>query len=546
MIGQNINAYFNAAMMYPVERLEAVLRGQDKSIPAAAAMMVLPLKQREVAVATGMQAAQQQQQPQPTVRQQMTQAAAPQMPAQMQQQVQQLPENTGIMNVPVNTEFADGGIVAFDDGGYVQRYDGGGVTSSPIVRFFGDLFSGPTGAREKYDEQQTKLAKERELTSRLQQLEGYGFAQQDKNVQAEAENVRKELYALRSGLVTSQTPPTAKPATPPAAAPKVDEPKVDVVMDKKAPPPLDKQKGADAASGIGLPKMPAAGPSMSYEDILKKVGGTDEAALKKYADLGKEEKLGMEALLAEKEKNKPKGQAGDSLEKYLKKQEEAAAGKKNENLNMALINAGLAIAGGKSQYALQNIAEGAQVGTKQYQAGLDKLTAAADERAKLMAGIEDARRAEARGDYKDLYAAKESILKAQTAYTKAGIDAIVKLTGENRKVAADIFNNNATNVRALQQTALAGQYSLAGDKLKADAYGRLDKMNPSNIAADNAAKELQVWKDSTNGKLAQAKDPAAYENKRRELLIQNYKMQGLGDPFATAPDKKLFKVLPPE
>jgi hypothetical protein len=73
-------------MMYPVERLEAVIRGQDKSIPAAAAMMALPLKQREVAAATGMQAAQQQ--PQPTVRQQMTQAAEPQMPAQMQQQVQ--------------------------------------------------------------------------------------------------------------------------------------------------------------------------------------------------------------------------------------------------------------------------------------------------------------------------------------------------------------------------------------------------------------------------------------------------------------------------
>ena len=68
---------------------------------------------------------------------------------------------------------------------------------------------------------------------------------------------------------------------------------------------------------------------------------------------------------------------------------------------MAIINAGLAMMGGKSQYAMQNIAEGAQVGTKQYQAGIDKLETAAKDREKMNAMIEESRRAEARGDWKD-------------------------------------------------------------------------------------------------------------------------------------------------
>ena len=41
------------------------------------------------------------------------------------------------------------------------------------------------------------------------------------------------------------------------------------------------------------------------------------------------------------------------------------------------------------------------MGTKQYQEGLDKLEAAALERRKQSAMIEEARRAEARGDWKD-------------------------------------------------------------------------------------------------------------------------------------------------
>ena len=57
MIGANINAYFEAAMRYPVDRLVAVMRGQDKSIPQAAAMMALQIKEPMVDAAKGQEAA---------------------------------------------------------------------------------------------------------------------------------------------------------------------------------------------------------------------------------------------------------------------------------------------------------------------------------------------------------------------------------------------------------------------------------------------------------------------------------------------------------
>ena len=47
-------------------------------------------------------------------------------------------------------------------------------------------------------------------------------------------------------------------------------------------------------------------------------------------------------------------------EESLKSEEAKVKDKKNENFQMALINAGLAIAGGSSRYALQNIGQGAQ------------------------------------------------------------------------------------------------------------------------------------------------------------------------------------------
>ena len=119
-------------------------------------------------------------------------------------------------------------------------------------------------------------------------------------------------------------------------------------------------------------------------------------------------------------------------------------GREARNFNMAIVNSGLAIAGGESQYALQNIAKGAQVGTKQYQEGLDKLEAAALERRKQSAMIEEARRAEARGDWKEEQQFKQKAFEAGLGVEQAKIGAIKDFYTTDLKTAADIVNNQNT------------------------------------------------------------------------------------------------------
>ena len=144
---------------------------------------------------------------------------------------------------------------------------------------------------------------------------------------------------------------------------------------------------------------------------------------------------------------------------------------------MAIVNAGLAIAGGESQYALQNIAKGAQVGTKQYQEGLDKLEAAALERRKQAAMIEEARRAEARGDWKEAQQFKQKAFEAELGVNQAQIAAIQDLYKTDLKTAAEIVNNQNTlaagDRRSIfeqqQQTTRAREQNISAERI-ADKY----------------------------------------------------------------------------
>lgn len=497
MIGQNINSYFDTAMMYPIERLQAVLRGQDKSIPAAAAMMALPLKERQVAAAGGMQAAQQPQQP--TVREKMAQPMMAQMPQGNPQQVAALPENTGVMNLPAaNME---------------KVYAGGGIVA----------FAGDEGSLVGYNE--------------------YGAPP---DLSGDDLSPAERLATLFDSNYRPYRPPV-KPQTPaekPAAKEEAPATKFIDARVQTPPAPAVEKKKAPGIAGIPKPPTAPTGP-MSYEESLKKVGAGDKELLGEYAKAGKEEVAGMEALLAEKEAAKPKGKAGESLEKYLKGKEAADVNKRAENINNAFVNAGFTIATSDSPSLLTNLAKGGKEGMALYKAGIDKLDAAADERARMFASIEDARRAEDKGDWKALYEAKADIKKSEAAYRKYGIDALVKLTGENRKVAADMFNTATTNEARLQQTALAGQYDLQKANVMASAYGA--KSNPYNIAEDNARAEYDTWSKSPEGKMLSMKDPAAAEAIKQKIYSGAYQRMQLPDPFSkTAGGKDVFKVLGPE
>ena len=492
MIGTNINEYFSAAMKYPVERLTAVMQGKDNSLPQAAAMMALQIKKPIIDAMKGKQA--QAQPPQPSVKD------------QMEQDITMLPENTGIGQLPApNMErMADGGIAGYADGGMVA-FAGGDLVNA---------FAPPTGDAES----QRTLALMRESVGRSEQEEA---ARRQKIMDKIARN--EPLTQAEQVLVSRIKMPAAAPVS--ADAPVAEGYKGEgmagtrvptfpastnkAVVDTAAVVPKSKSKSSTSAdtSKAGLGQLADRQASVTGDTSLsgaytmaKGMGAEEEAANQKALKGFETESIrALEDQRTAREAGRPTGKPYESLEKSLGKEAEAAAGKEEKNLKMAIINAGLAMLGGKSQYAMQNIAEGAQVGTKQYQAGIDKLETAAKDREKMGAMIEESRRAEARGDWKDKADYDQKIMEAKLGFKKNSIDAIVKLTGENKKNATEIWKQQQELVKSDKEMAsreriagaqVAGGITQAG--IYAGARGAGGGSDPYNVAYDNATNRLKA------------------------------------------------------
>lgn len=442
-----------------------------------------------------------------------TQTVADQTVQQMQ-----LPEQQGIGMLPAQNletmNMADGGIVAFADGGMPPElrtpFDTSGgsntvygtyttdvfnkqpeeETSSMLGRAFRSMFSGPEGAKERYAAQQELLARQRALTTRLQQLEGYGLRQQTGKEQAEAAQVRKELEALQGQVRTpASSAGTAYPdesvrGVKPAGSPTF------VDARSKQPPAAEKAPAKKKEAGIAAIAPTPATPTPSLQDAYKQSQGfgDNKDIINRLDQYEKDIQSQMEAERRRREESRPQGKAGEKYEAQLMKEEEKDKQREARNLNMALINAGLAIAGGKSQYALQNIAEGAQVGTKQYKEGIEKLEESARLRAKEIAAIEEARRAEARGDWDKQNAFEEKIIALRSEGKKLGIEALSKIYDTDKKIAGDIYNTAVTNASREKISAQQNAVELQKAKIMAAAYG--DRaMNRGEITPALALKE---------------------------------------------------------
>lgn len=500
-----------------------------KTDPYTLALAASESKRRAQLRAAGQQQAAQQ----PTVADQ----ALAQMGAPAPMPQPQLPEQQGIGMLPAQNVqgMADGGIAGYDDqfvDSYADAYAGGGIvafagkdgsvveeTSSPFERTTIGGFLAPIGSAvsrflsgPQYDtntQQQLQIIDKqfRDLSARRKDLTGaFGFQQQTPAQQAEAAELDRQInalwqqsQALKSGAVkaapapTQDRPNTTTPvetyrnitAPNPASQPEIAQVQPQAQTQRA-------RTSTDSRPGVGTTtKDDKAGTTTAPDFVPGKPGDltTELARLQKmspgtkaYDDLSAKIKQGYADLERVREEGKPKDKAYAGLEALLAKDEEKAKGKEERNLKMALIGAGLAIAGGKSQYALQNIAEGAQVGTKQYQEGVEKLEAAALERRKQGAMIEEARRAEARGDWKDAQQFKQKAFEADLGVKQAQIAAVQDLYKTDLKTASDIVNNQNTLASAdrrsafeqQQQTLRAREQNVAqlqGQRIMAAAYG---------------------------------------------------------------------------
>jgi hypothetical protein len=198
--------------------------------------------------------------------------------------------------------------------------------------------------------------------------------------------------AARTSGIASAVPAGRGPVSAPAAGARAD------LGGRAAPPAGPAPRAPRAATGIAQ-----AMPGMSEEEAemakLRKLSGSDEYEAQQRKSV--EETNAERRAMAEADKRAfeedvaARGVLGAEREKRLKGQEEKLAASEGKNLKMTLIEAGLAIASGRSPNALSNIADGAAAGLKGYQARLDRIE---EGRAKIddaMARLEDLRREEA-------------------------------------------------------------------------------------------------------------------------------------------------------
>ena len=195
---------------------------------------------------------------------------------------------------------------------------------------------------------------------------------------------------------------------------------------------------------------------------------------------------------------------------------------------MALVNAGLGIAAGGSRHALQNIAEGAMVGTKQYMGAMKDLKAAAKERQKAFAMIDEARSAKADRDFDRAEALENSILGHKVKSKELSIDAISKALQITVPQATSIFNKQAElqeqDKRVLFEQRMETDRS---NKRNATTLAAYDKMAGNrgggeyNIAWDNATNAIKAAMQA-NPMLAveYQKNPQKYQDDFNKLLQQ--------------------------
>lgn len=607
--------YFKQALNLDIAKLEAIIRGQDHSMPILAAMAAYEVKEPMVTAAAGQQAVQKLQQAQPTVRQGLEQkmdksGMIPDMAMLNQQrmgpQPPVLPEQAGVGALPApNMEgmsMAHGGIIAFDDGGDVPGYAGNEEslveeeTSSPIGRFFKNLPFMPQEYSEPAKQKLDAIASERRaLGEKLFKLRGpFGSKQQTAQEQAEAERIQARMNELDKQLIDAKMSGSletkaqererkVRGTTDPNAGRRYKPYPTDV----KKPTAVDPTAGqavtdANASPGFIPPeKLPASKPPTTFAPTTtrgaapgapaapttpaaRKVGVEDileaQQAISSQGDAevrgllnkyGKDTTAGIEALKKEREVGKPTGEAYSAYEKALQKEETEAKGKEERNLQMALVNAGLGMMAGTSQYALENIGKGAMVGTKQYMDGIDKLETAAKKRQEAMAMIENARRAEARGDWEKKNEFALKAFELDRGVEKAKIDAISSLTGKNKEISAQLLTRAQQDEAARERTLIETQSAerrtkeMAGaQRYAADKYSER-QLNPA-AAVKEANDTFNDWLRSPKGQM-EALKPGAVEAKKRQILIDTFNAMGIPLPpgYASAPARGNLPPLDP-
>ena len=174
-----------------------------------------------------------------------------------------------------------------------------------------------------------------------------------------------------------------------------------------------------------------------------------------------------------------RGKAMTEQEARIAVREATSKDRLDTNTNMSLINAGLAMMQSTGK-GLAGIAEGAQVGTKQYQAGLRDYDTAREKLDTARDLIEQYRRTEDTMNDKDRRALTKNINDTRAAGLESLINFRTKIYGEDRADARSMLD------MTVKQQEAAADRALRKD-LQASSEAGADRRNAASIAASAAA-----------------------------------------------------------
>jgi hypothetical protein len=177
----------------------------------------------------------------------------------------------------------------------------------------------------------------------------------------------------------------------------------------------------------------------------------------------------------------------------------------------ALLNGFLAIAAGESPNAATNIAKGAMVGLGNYGDALKEFKKSAKERNKGMLAIEEARRAEDRGDLKDTQMFEDKANEYLRAAKRHGIDAIVNATGKSGEISAGLYKEmlqqSGANARANAQVNAPSGIERIVDRMARDPKFAESYKNYASIGPEAKGYEAELQAYLKNPMIIKATNP---------------------------------------
>ena len=414
---------------------------------------------RRQEIRTAAQGAQGGMQEPPKVVDQAIAGMAPQ-PQQMPPQMgQPMPEDSGIGQLPAgDMEFAEGGILAFAEGRTIPGAAPTLASRNPqAMRLMAPLQEAVDLARKQYEGASASGDKQ------AQQL----YLQALTDAQSKLDQVAKEQFAgsapaaVGAAQDVSRNNETAGIASDARAEFSRTDPRLSIPPATPMEAPTNETGTSDtpntpAAPSAGISSLPSTQQgfenmyglgrlNQQYSELEAKgravVTADKQAALKDQKQLNTD----LTAL----------GEYGVEREKLLNKQMEELAGKEDKNVSMALLEAGLAMMSGTSQYAFENIGKGALVGTKAYTEGVDKIDARRTKLDDALANLQDIRRGEKRATMGEKRAAQAKVDSAEAGLARVTYDVAKDQIGMTQEVAKTAANSYVTSTLQRAQIASA-------------------------------------------------------------------------------------------